>query len=211
MYLYSRGFRILRNVEESRRVYGEILRLVNDNAGVEMHAWASAFSASPNTMVFTAMVESRQDVMEATQKLALVPEFGSLVERMRSNVTPPVDAFRWVLNADKIDMSGGPKPVANVMSAQIVGDLGKAFEWSLEMAEFSGALTGTQVAVTVNTVGPMGQINWMAGVDDMDAVDAAEMALWSDPGYMERMATARAAGFFGSGPGATGGSVFVRV
>ncbi len=68
MYLYSRGFRILRNVEESRRDYGEILRLVNDNAGGEMHAWASAFSASPNTIVFTAMVESRQDVMEATQK-----------------------------------------------------------------------------------------------------------------------------------------------
>ncbi len=211
MYLYSRGFRILRNVEESRKVYGEILRLINANAGIEMHCWASAFSPSPNTLVFTAMVESRQDVLEAVQKLALVPEFDRLVESMKSNVTPAVDAFRWVLNAEKFDMSASPKPVANVVSAQIMGDLGKAFEWSLEMAEFSGGLTNSDVLVTVNTVGPMGQINWMAGVDSMEQVDKAEMTLWGDPGYMERLADARAAGMFGPGPGATGGSVFVKI
>ena len=211
MYLYSRGFRIVRNVEESRKGYGEILGLLNDNSGIEMHCWASAFSPAPNTLVFTTMIESRQAVMDAFQKMATVPEYAGLVDSLRPNVTPPVDAFRLVLNAEKLDMTAGPKPVANVTSAQIVGDIGKAFDWALEMADFSGGLTNPEVAVTVNTVGPVGQINWMAGVDDMDAVDAAEMALWSDPGYMERMSQARASGFFGPGPGATGASVFVKV
>ena len=209
MYLFSRGRRILRNVDETLRIYGEILRLVNDNTGLEMYMWTAAFSPTPNAVVFTTAVNGRQDVLEGMQKLALVPEFGNLVEEMQPNVTPAVDAFRSVLNADSLDMDAAPKPVVNVMSAQIVGDLNKAFEWSLEMATYSGELTKSNVAVTVNTVGPMGQINWMAGVDTMGEVDSAEMALWSDPAYMERLSQARAEGYFGPGPGATGASVWM--
>jgi hypothetical protein len=211
MYLYSRGLRIIRNVEDTLRVHGEICRLVNANSGMETRLWASALSPAPNSIVYTAMVDGRQDVADAMQKLALVPEFSNLVESVRGNVSPAVDAFRWVLNGDALDLSQDPKPIANVMAAQIVGDLGKAFEWSLEMAAFSTTVTGAPIAVTVNTIGPMGQINWMAGVDTMSEVDAAEMALWSDPGYMERLSEARAQGFFGPGPGAMGASVFTQI
>lgn len=211
MYMMSRGFRILRNLEETQRLHGELLRLINDNTDVTMNCWVSAFSAAPNSMVYTAMVNSRQEVMDAMAKLATVPEYSSLVDTVRANQSPPVDAFRWVLNADAIDMSAEPKPIAIVMSAQIVGDMGKAFEWSNEMAAYSSSVTGASVATTVNTIGPMGQINWMAGHDTMDSVDAAEMALWSDPAYMERLAASRSAGYFGSGPGATGGSIWMRV
>lgn len=211
MYLYSRGTRVVRNIEETMRIYGELHRLVNANTSMDTHLWTSAVSTTPNAVVFTAMVEGRQDLMESMQKLATVPEFPGLVEEVRANSVPPTDAFRWVLNSDVIDVTGGPKLVASVMSAQIVGDMSKAFEWSLEMAAFSGGLTGTDVMVTVNTVGPMGQINWMAGVDSMDEVDAAEMALWSDAGYMERLSDARSAGYFGAGPGATGGSVWLKL
>lgn len=211
MYLYSRGTRIVRNIEETMRIYGELNRLVNANTGVDTHLWASAVSAVPNSVVFTAMVEGRQELADAMQKLALVPEYSGLVEEARANSVPPTDSFRYVLNADAISMDGGPKPIANVMSAQIVGDMSKAFEWSLEMASFSGGLTNSEVMVTVNTVGPMGQINWMVGVDSMGEIDAAEMALWSDAGYMERLSAARAAGMFGPGPGATGASVWMQV
>ena len=209
MYLFSRGRRILRNVDETVRIYGEILRLVNDNTGLEMYMWTAALSPTPNAVVFTTMVKGRQDVLDAMQKLALVPEFGNLVEEMQPNVTPAVDAFRWVLNAESLDIDAAPKPVVNVMSAQIVGDLNKAFEWSLEMAAYAGEITKSNLVVTVNTVGPMGQMSWMAGVDTMGEVDSAETALWSDPAYMERMSQARVEGYFGPGPGATGASVWM--
>lgn len=211
MYMFSRGLRIIRNVEETLRVHGELLRLVNSNTGLETHLWGSVLSPAPNSIVYTAMVEGREALAEALQKLTVVPEFSNLVESVRGNASPAVDSFRWVLNADAFDPSEPPKPFANVVAAQIVGDLGKAFEWSLEMAQFSTGLTGAPVAVTVNTVGPMGQINWLAGADTLAEVDSAEMTLWNDPGYMERLAEARAQRFFGSGPGAMGASVFTKI
>ncbi len=209
MYMFNRQLQVLRNLQNTVGTLLEIQKRVNGASDVRASLWMSSFAASPNQVVFSAMVDRRSALGDLQEKLGTDPEYNSLVEAMLENVSTPADAFRWVLNADSVDASGTDAPLVWVMEAQVVGDMATAFQWSLETGDFVHDVTGNKVMVSTNTVGPIGQVAWMMPLESFDAVDAAEMALWSDPRYMERLADSTKAELFA--PGVGGGSVYRRL
>ena len=199
MYLYSRAVRITGQDQEMMRLAGEITRIINTTSGLDMVLWRQLFGTTPGVVAWTAMVESRAAMMEDVAKFQELPELIGLVDEFRQHATTPVDSFRWLMDYE--DDGAGPPAVAMMNAAQAIGPLDQCFEWAAEMASFAAEKIGRPVVVAANTVGPMGQISWHSGGDSLADMDAAEMALWSDPTYMQRINTARQKGLFAPGRG----------
>ncbi|MGI9606025.1 MAG: hypothetical protein ACR2P0_07780 [Acidimicrobiales bacterium] len=199
MFLFSRAVQVTGSNVEAMRLAKELRRIINANSGLQVELWQSLFSQRANQIAFTTMTESRGAMLEDMAKFGELPEYQGMVTELRQHTSPAQDAMLFLMNTE--GMRTEAPNFVYVTNAQVSGDMGAAMEHATELASFISELTGVHILVGANTVGPIGQMSWSAGFEDLDTLDATEMKIWGDPGYMQRLSEGREKNLFAAGSG----------
>jgi hypothetical protein len=191
MFLFSRLLTLSGPPDESMAWAAEITGVANGASDVDVTCWASLYGHPVGTVAWSAVVESRTQMMTLGAKLAAEPSYSALISRAADWVrTPAQDHFRRPLNAAATPPSGPPPigAVAQVTTAvATAGRLMDAMAWGLDMAEYTAKASELPVTFFSDVYGQFGGVAWIGVQPDMAAVDATDVRLNGDAGYLERI------------------------
>ena len=92
-----------------------------------------------------------------------------------------------------VHAAGEPTAMDYVSSLTAVAAPGKQAEvaaFGVEIADYVHSLTGVALSFCAGAFSDVGEFTWIAVYPDADAVDAAQNAIATDPGYLERTVAA---------------------
>jgi hypothetical protein len=207
--MYSRATNVTGDIEEALRLGAELTQIINDASSLRTTMWQQVLGQTPNVLAWTAMAESKEQLVGEVMKFSAIAEFTKTRNALVEHTHGPTDGMRYILNADALDGDATPPAVATVLISQSIGRYDDCFAFAIDMAAFSGELTGLPCIVAINTVGPMGQFSWHVGAASIGEMEAAEQKLWASEEYMSRMSEARDKRLFA--PGVGGQSLFANV
>ena len=191
MFLFSRLVTLSGPPDESMTWAGEITGVVNGVSEVDVTCWAALYGHPVGTVAWSAVVESRTQMMTLGAKLAAEPSYAALLSRAADWLrTPGQDNFRRPLNPATTPPSGPPPigAVAQVTTAvATAGRLMDAMAWGLDMAAYTASVSELPVTFFSDVYGQFGGVAWIGIQPDMAAVDATDVRLNGDAGYMERI------------------------
>lgn len=203
MYLFARTRTV--NPARLRDALGfavEITEVVKQKTGLPVACYNTMFGNDLGTLVWSSTVGSHARLAQATETLMSDESYLEKVEAADPLFTGPArDELRRVMDAEgRMDE---PPAVCWLVTAQMeLGEATRAVQWSIEMSKYVHGLTGQPMLFLTDAYGSFGQVTWIGGAPDMDAVDTAHDKLDVDPGYIQRIEEGR--NFFIPGSGRQG-------
>ena len=189
MYLFTRTNTINgAKIRDALAFCTDITNLVKERTDLPVALYMNQFGLPVGSVIWSTAVESHAQLNEAFNTLFGDEEYLQRVEQAFADdlfLTPSTDTLARV-----VDVQGMVRPqnVVTVVSAQCqIGNLAKALEWGAEMSHYAAGVTGTTAMFLADSYGDFGRVTWLAGADDMAAIDDADDKLVVDPGYIQRI------------------------
>lgn len=192
MYLFSRRARLRAGgVAESTAWAIGITERVHQITGLDVALWSSMFGPEAGTVAWTTWQPDLLSLETAFDKLQADPGFldeASKGERFAPD--GPDDRLLRFVHPDDATLAaqgGGTAPTyaSVVTAAASVGAAAKAIDLGVRIAVRAEELTGAPTAFLMDTTGPYGQVSWITGYADIEALERAETATTLDPGFTE--------------------------
>ncbi len=180
MYLFARRRSI--NPARATAAVGMALEAATrakEITGLATWVWNPVLSPDIGTVAWTARVEHLSELEAASDKLIGSSDFSEWIEQNDSLFLGPIeDSVLQVLHGTPSDQ---PAPYVQVVRALCAhGAISEAMSFGVEIAEVGSRLTGLQTMFGATVTGGYGGVGWLTGVPDLDAVEAANVALMAD-------------------------------
>ncbi len=192
MLLFSR-VATLRGSERNSLAWAvEVSGYVDAHSDHSVSLWRSDFGRPVGTVIWSAWVESHDDLAKGFATLATDDGYHTLIEKGQEFVTdPPSDFLREAVHGGPADAAPPIGAVTTVTTAVIGnGRYSDAIGWGIEMAQLVEQVSGAPTMFLVDSYGTFGQVTWLSGAADMAAADKAGQAINADAEYMKRLGDA---------------------
>jgi hypothetical protein len=169
---------------------GDVTAHVNANSDLGVSAWSAQFGHPLGTIGWSALVEGRAQLTASTAGLLADPGYHELVHRAADwVVAPPQDFLRGFMHGGPGEDGPPPLGAVAVMTTAVAagGKYAEAFAWGAEIAQYTESISGMPVALLADAYGTFGQMTWISVAADAAAADAADAAINTDPGYLQRL------------------------
>lgn len=186
MYLFSRRARLAPgNTRAAMTWVADITEKARQITGQDITAFTSIFSPQVGTIVWSLAAPDLAALETANDKLLTDDGYTVLVDEGARLVEGGVDDS--VLNV----LHGEMRPDRVVEYAGIIqtactaGNLARGIEVGVEIAKRAEQATGipSMFATTMN--GAYGSVMWMGGYVDIDEMERAQTAMWSDASFVQ--------------------------
>jgi hypothetical protein len=187
MYLFTRAGRFAPgSLRDALTFVTSVTEKVHQETGLELSAWMASMSPELGTCVWSAFVESLEQLEAADDKLAVSDAFTALAEQGAHLFAGPLrDGLAQVIHGtvDRAAPLPGYVTVARAEAAN--GKVGAAIASGIEIAEAATRITGQPTNFLVDSTGPFGGCRWTTPLPDIGAVQRTEEALNADAGWLE--------------------------
>jgi len=144
------------------------------------------------TESFAASLESVNELVDSDEYLAKVEEGAGYY------VGNPEDRLGTIVHIAG-EVSGPPAAASVVTAAIDIPRVSKAMAWSVDLADYTGNLSGVPIAVITSNFGQYGRVSWVSHGQSLAQLEQTQEKTRSDPGFLQRLADS--AGFFLPGSG----------
>ena len=193
MYLFTRRARARTGgINDAMAWATGITEKARQVSGLDVSLFAGVWGPQVGTLVWSATVPDLAALEAAMDKLAVDPSFGEEAsrgqqfapdgpdDRLLQFVVPDADTLAAAATSDQPRFAYA-SVVSTVCAA---GGIARGIELGVEIATRATEITGSQVTFLVDTTGPYGGVNWITGHADVQAVEAANAALFGDPAFI---------------------------
>jgi hypothetical protein len=186
MYLFRRAGRFAPGViREAMAFVTTITEKVQQETGLDVHAWASTMSPDFGTTVWATFVDDLEHLEEANDKLAASDSFVDLAEKGgRLFMGPFSDRLAQVVSGERDPSAPLPTYVTSANAIAANGQLGAALANGVEIAEAATRITGVSTMFLVDATGAYGGCRWTTGFADIGELERAESALMADESWV---------------------------
>jgi hypothetical protein len=200
MLLFSRQLTLMGSPRQTMPWAMEITAYVNDHTPLEVSLWASSFGNPVGTVGWTTLLESQEQLADATASLGADSGYLDLVEKAADMITAPAqDQLGEIVHGSPT----GRAPVGAVaqltVASAIVDQMAPALGFAVEIAEHVGGVVGAPVMVLTSMFGTMGGIAWIGVQPDMASADAARAKMLADSSYLDLLTKSKGLFIPGSG------------
>jgi hypothetical protein len=189
MYLFSRVATLRGSERNSLAWAAEVSGYVNDHSDHAVSLWRADFGRPVGTVIWSAWVESHDDLAKGFANLATDDGYHSLIEKGQEFVTDaPSDFLRQAIHGEP-GPTAPPIGAVTTVTTAVVGNgrYAEAMAWGVEMAQLVEQVSGAPTLFLVDSYGTFGQVTWLTGAADMAAADAAGEAINANADYMKRL------------------------
>jgi hypothetical protein len=186
MYLFRRAGRFAPGaIREGMAFVTTITEKVQQETGLDVHAWASTMSPDFGTTVWATFVDNLEHLEEANDKLAASDSFVDLAEKGgRLFMGPFSDRLAQVVSGERDPSAPLPTYVTSANAIAANGQLGAALANGVEIAEAATRITGVSTMFLVDATGAYGGCRWTTGFADIGELERAESALMADESWV---------------------------
>ncbi len=190
MHLFTRQATLTPGTIPDGMAYAvEIAQYVSEKTGLEVIPWSVVYGAPLGTVSWSARVESQATMGAAQETLTADPEF---LKRTTANAhrfeVSPEDNIGQILATASGSGNVSTGSFVTIVRAQCAGGkIAEGMSWGVDMMEHVAKLTGAESAIVRGIYGEFSTLIWISRFDSLDAVDAADAALSTDPTYLERL------------------------
>jgi hypothetical protein len=202
MLLFSRVVTLTANPRTTMPWAVGMTEYVNAHSSLDVSLWMYDFGQPLGTIAWSAVVESQPALVAASASLLADEGYYDKIEESADfGSSPGEDHLREFVHLPTGDGEPvGVGAVATLTTATALFDrIADALGWSVEIAEYVKGVTGSPVAVLMNSYGQMGEIAWIGLQPDQAAGEAARAKLAADTSYMAKMAATKELFVPGSG------------
>jgi hypothetical protein len=186
MYLFTRAGRFAPgSIRDAMAFVRAVTEKVQQETGLEIHAWASTMSQDQGTTVWATFVEDLEHLEEANDKLATSDSYIDLVEGGGRLFAGPIsDGLAQVVSGERDPSAPLPNYVTTARATAANGQLSAALSNGVEIAEAATRITGVPTMFLVDATGAYGGCRWTSGFADIGALERAESALMADTSWL---------------------------
>ena len=186
MYLFTRAGRLgLGQIREAMAFIGTMTEKVQQETGLDVHAWASTMSPDFGTTVWATFVEDLEHLEAANDKLAASDGYVELAEKGSQLFAGPLsDGLAQVVSGELDPSAPQPSYVTVARATAANGQLGAALTNGVEIAETATRITGVRTMFLVDATGAYGGCRWTSGFADIGELERAESALMADESWL---------------------------
>ena len=173
--------------------------ILSSETGKQWWSWAVLAGRPFGTQLLSTRAEGFADMVASQMKLIDSASWAELAGSAGGVLAHPAETYL----AEVIAITGEPaepKQVTRVTRATIGGtDMAQTIAWSISAMERVTKATGQAGTVATTAAGNMFQVNWFAGSDTAEELDAARQTMNGDAEYQGMIAQAGADGLFVDG------------
>jgi hypothetical protein len=165
---------------------GTVTEKVQQETGLEIHAWMSTMSPDLGRAVWATFVDDLEHLEEAQDKLAVSDSFSELAEQgSRLFVGPLSDGLAQVVHGERDPSAPLPTYVSTARATAANGQVSAALKAGVEIAETSTRITGVQTMFLADVTGAYGGCRWSTGFAGIGELERARASLFADQGWLE--------------------------
>ncbi|HEX6570296.1 MAG TPA: hypothetical protein VF015_14080 [Acidimicrobiales bacterium] len=186
MYLFTRAGRVSPgHIREAMTFIGTITEKVQQETGLDVHAWSSTMSPDLGTTVWATFVDDLEHLEAADDKLAASDSYLDLAEKgSRLFAGAFSDGLAQVVSGELDPSAPLPSYVTVARATAANGQLGAAMTNGVEIAEAATRITGVRTMFLVDATGAYGGCRWTSGFADIAELQRAEAALNADDSWL---------------------------
>jgi hypothetical protein len=211
MYLFSRRLRLgPGNTRKSMEWALAQTETVNKITGLPVSLFMQVYSPEVGVVAWSTFVPDLAALEAAGDKLNADDGFASAVDAGSSlTAGGPDDLLAQVVY-------GEPDPNRQIEYATVVqttcatGSVGSGIEAGVELAQRAEKIMGTPTLFLANVTGNYGTVGWLTGHENVQALEASQQALTSDPEWA-KFVDKKTAGVYTDDPSATTQLIFRRL
>jgi hypothetical protein len=169
----------------------ETAAAVNRITGLDLSVWMTVFSSSVGTVVWATTVDRLSQLGAATTALSSSDAYQSLLQQIDGHFAgPPSDLVLDIVQGGPGEEA--PQYTVAVRAVCANGCLEQGLAAGLDLGQRFEQVTGRPAMVGATVSGRLGEVVWLAGFPDLDALEAANAALAQDTGYRQALDAAGA-------------------
>ncbi len=209
MYLFTRQTRLAAgNGTAGLEWAGSICAKVKELTGQEMELWARVYSPGFGTISWTgwfpdlAALEAVGDKLEADPSWSTLTDLGAKFTEggFDDGLVQPISG----------EPSGAPiQYVGGAVAVCAAGNIERAMTVGIDIVQKSEAITGLPTLFGRSVTGPYGAVGWLTGYENATAMEKAESALASDPGWLKLLDSTK--GCFVEDPNITQATIYRKL
>jgi hypothetical protein len=186
MYLFTRSGRFAPGgFRDAVAFVGAVTEKVNQETGLEVHAWMASMSPELGTCTWGTFVESLEELEAAEDKLAVSEPYVELTEQAAGLFAGPLsDRLASVVHGGRDPSAPVPSYVTVARAVAANGQLSHAIQGGIEIADTATRITGVTTSFLVDATGDYGGCRWVSGHPDIGSVERAEAALLADESWL---------------------------
>jgi hypothetical protein len=211
MYLFSRRIRLgPGNTRKSMEWALSQTESVNKITGLPVSLFMQVYSPEVGVVAWSTFVPDLATLEAAGDKLNADDGFASAVDAGSSMTIGGADDLLAQV------IYGEPDPDRQIEYATVVqttcatGNLGAGMEAGVELAQRAEKVMGTPVLFAANVTGNYGSVGWLSGYENVQALEAAQTALASDPDWA-KFVDKKTSGVYSDDPSATTQLIYRRL
>jgi hypothetical protein len=209
MYLFTRRTRLsggngTAGVEWALQIAAKVKELT----GTEIQLWSTVYSPGFGTISWTGWFES----LEALEKLGDTLQADPSMEKLSNAGAKFTEGGLDDGLVQPIYGTPSGAPIQYVSGATAVaaaGNIERAMAAGIEIAQKAEAVTGLPTLFGRSVTGPYGGIGWLTGYESAAAMEQADSALSSDPGWLKLLDSTE--GCFAADTNVTQSTIFRRL
>jgi hypothetical protein len=211
MYLFSRRVRIGPGHQRDAMEWalGQTEK-VNTITGLPVSLYMQVYSPDVGAIGWTTFVPDLAALEAADDKLNADDEFISAVEKGAAlTVGGADDTLAQVIHGEP-DPNRSIEYVTVVRAVSATGNVARGLEIGVELAQRAEKITGTPTLFLAEVTGAFGGVSWATAHENVQALEAAQQALASDPSWAQYV-DKEAAGVYAEEPSLTTQVIYRRL
>jgi hypothetical protein len=186
MYLFSRRVRF--GTGQTRAAMEWALgqtEKVNKITGLQVSLYMQVYSPEVGSIGWTTFVPDLATLEAAGDKLNVDDDFVSATDKGASLIVGGADDTLSQVIYGQPDPSRSIEYVTAVRSVCATGNLARGMELGVEIAQRAEKITGTPTLFLADVTGTYGGVGWVSGHENVQALEAAQQKLASDPSWAQ--------------------------
>jgi hypothetical protein len=185
MYLFTRQTRLANGSGIAGVDWAtSVARKVKDITGQEVQLWSTVYSAGFGAISWTAWFADLASLEEVGDKLDADPGMNEMVNRGATLIEGGLDDGLLKPIYGEPDPAATPQYVGGVVAVASAGSIERAMTIWVDIAQKAEAITGLSTMFVRSLTGPYGGVGWLTGYETITAMENAQNALASEPGWL---------------------------
>jgi hypothetical protein len=211
MYLFSRRIRFgPGNTRKSMEWALAQTESVNKITGLPVSLFMQVYSPEVGVVAWSTFVPDLATLEAAGDKLNADDGFASSVDEGSSMTVGGADDLLAQVIYGEPDPNRQIEYATAVQTVCATGNVGRGMEAGVELAQRAEKLIGTPTLFLANVTGSYGTVGWLTGHDNVQALEASQQALASDPDWA-KFVDKKTAGVYTDDPSQTTQLIFRRL
>lgn len=186
MYLFTRSGRLAPgNTRDSMDWALGITEKVNKIIELDVSLYMQIFSPEFGTLGWSCFAPDLTALESATDKLLADDSFVAATDAGAKFLAGGLDDTVYQVLEGAPDPSRQVEYVTAVSAVCANGNIARGLEVGVEISQEVARITGTPGMFLANSTGVYGAVGWVTGHANVQAIDDAQTALTSDPGFMK--------------------------